>query len=403
MLCVTFGLYACQTADDRLSTGVETPQTSVDEQTDLTLIPREDIVLTGGEQAVVAGNNVIAFDLLISPLSLSLALAMLNNGAGGATQEEIQQALGGSDLTRKDVNGYFRKMVSAMQELDLTTRFESANSIWAQEKFPILDTFKDVNRTYFDAEARNFSDAANAILWINEWCNEKTHGLIPELLDEASHADVYLLNVLCFKGYWTNPFDRSLTEDAAFANQNGTKQQLPMMRFKNSIPASYMKSETFEMVELPYGNEAFVMTLLLPAEGISVASVVEELDAPAWEESVSWMYVQTVDVRLPRFKADYTRELSKDLKVPGMTSMFGNTEFPLLSPTPLVVSFVLQKTAIEVAEAGTEAAAATVIKTEGASDELVVIPVLEFNRPFIYFIREKSTGSILFGGIIRNL
>ncbi|MDR2774511.1 MAG: hypothetical protein LBC19_07185, partial [Tannerella sp.] len=111
--------------------------------------------------------------------------------------------------------------------------------------------------------------------------------------------------------------------------------------------------------------------------------------------------VQAVDVTLPRFKVDYSRKLNEDLEALGMMSMFDNkkAEFPLLSPAPVFVSYVLQKTAIEVAEAGTEAAAATVTGTVGS----MVISVLEFNRPFVYFIKEKSTGSIIFSGIIRNL
>jgi serpin B len=308
-------------------------------------------------------------------------------------------------VTREDVNSYFRKIVTAMQELDPTVSFESANSIWAHDNFPILAAFKEMNQTYFDAEARNFSDVTAAIGQINEWCSEKTHGLVPKLLEEGDVAVVYLLNALYFKGYWTISFDKSLTKDVAFANRNGTKPLVPVMSFKKSTALSYLKNETFELVELPYGNEAFGMTLLLPAEGVSAASVIEGLDAQAWEEALSGTHVQEVMIHLPRFEADYTRELSKDLKALGLTSMFKeDAEFPLISPNPLLVSFVKQRATIEVNEAGTEAAAATVVGMDfGASGIPTVIPVLEFNRPFIYFIKEKSTGSILFSGIIRNL
>jgi serpin B len=413
MLCVMMMFCACQSVDDNL------PAEGEEEAPELILIPREDVVLTSGEQTVAAGNNAFAFELLrrvsgeepddnlmVSPLSLSLALAMLNNGAAGATQEEIQQALGGSDLTREDMNGYFRKMVAAIQKLDATVTFESANAIWAHEAIPIRDAFKETNRTYFDAEARNFSAADDIIAQINDWCNEKTHGMIPWILQEGDRGDVYLANALYFKGYWTAPFDKSLTRDAVFTGHNGAKAQVPMMKFETPLGLSYLKSETFEAVELPYGNEAFGMTLLLPAEGVPVASIVEGLNATAWNDCLSKMYLRNVNVCLPRFKAEYTRYLNDDLIALGITSMFESekADFAQLSPISLSVSFVKQKTTIEVKESGTEAAAVTVTgMVSSAGGEPEVIPLLEFNRPFIYFIKEKSTGSILFSGIVRNL
>jgi serpin B len=420
MLCVMMMFCACQSVDDNSPPEeVEPPQTAVEEEpveeeeAELILLPREEIVLTSGEQAIAAGNNAFAFDLLrrvsgeepdnnlmISPLSLSLALAMLNNGAAGTTQEEIQRALGAGDLTREELNGYFRKVVAAMRVLDPEVTFESANAIWAHEAFPVLDAFKKTNRTYFDAEAHNFIDRDAVTGQINDWCSEKTHGMIPILMEGRAIADAYLLNALYFKGRWTTSFDTLLTKEAVFANHNGAKAKASMMRFAEAIPLPYQRCETFRAVELPYGNGTFGMVLLLPAEGVSVVSVIEKLDVPAWEDCLSRMQEQHVWIFLPRFKADYTRSLNEDLKALGMTSMFGNADLSLLSPVPASVSSVLQKTAIDVKESGTEAAAVTAISIVGQSPNY---PWLEFNRPFIYFIREKTTGVIAFSGIVRNL
>ncbi|MDR2765225.1 MAG: serpin family protein [Tannerella sp.] len=383
-----------------------------------TLKPREDIVLTRAEEAVVAGNNAFAFNLLrqvagetqadnllVSPLSLSLALAMLNNGANGQTQEEIQTALGYGDVTREEANGYFRKITDAMQELDTCVRFESANSIWIAKDFPVLDAFKEVNQTYFDADVLDFdlSDPAGTVKRINDWCSEKTHGLIPQLLDAGGEAVMYLVNALYFKGSWTSPFDKSKTKEAPFHNLNGSTANLPTMQQIELL--KYARTETFELVELPYGNEAFDMTLLLPATDVSAASVLETLDATAWNDVLEKRSWWEIDIRLPRFKVEYKRTLNKDLMTLGMTSMFGDADFSLISPFPLFVSKVLQKTALEVNEEGAEGAAATVIGMIGADlgVEPVPPPVVAFNRPFIYFIKEKSTGSILFAGIITNL
>jgi serpin B len=420
VLLMVAGLTACNSEAPLNGAGgaTEVPIEPDPTPVETALKPREDILLTRAEEAVVTGNNVFAFNLLLqvagetpddnlllSPLSLSLALAMLNNGANGLTQEEIQTALGYGDVTRDEVNGYFRKITDALQELDTYVRFESANSIWIAEGLPVLDAFKEVNRTYFDADVLDFDlfDPAGTVKRINDWCSEKTQGLIPELLDSPDEAVVmYLLNALYFKGNWTFPFDESLTEKAPFYNLNGATASLPTMQ--QTATLQYAGTETFELVELPYGNAAFDMTLLLPAADVSVDAILEKLDAEAWDNALSKLRQASVDIRLPRFKVEYSRKLNEDLKTLGMTSMFGESaDFSLISPIDLFVSKVLQKTALEVNEEGAEGAAATVIEMKEMLAEPIQPHVMAFNRPFIYFIKEKSTGSIVFAGIIQNL
>jgi serpin B len=417
MIALTMVAAVCLTACNSETLTKETDKTA--ETAKPVLKPREDVLLSKAEKEVVAGNSVFAFNLLrqvagetrnenvmLSPLSLSLALAMLNNGAGGTTQEEIQTALGYGKITRDEANGYFRKITDAMQELDTYVQFESANSIWIADGFPVLDGFKEVNRTYFDADVRGFdlSDPAGTGKRINGWCSEKTHGLIPDILNPTDDCIMYLLNALYFKGDWTFPFDRSQTAKAPFYNPNGSTATLPTMR--QTARLKYVATETFELVELPYGNSAFDMTLLLPAKNGSVASVLETLDADAWNSALSTPRQELVDIRLPRFKLEYERELIPDLKALGMTAMFNDAlaDFSLISPVPLFVSLVKQKTALEVNEEGAEGAAATAVGMNMTSVGEPSQPyVLAFNRPFICFIKEKSTGSIIFAGIIQNL
>jgi serpin B len=414
MICVLCVLHAC--SSDGLSGKESTGQST--EKEPLTL--REDIALTQGEQAVLQGNNAFAFELLkkvyrneteganifISPLSATLALAMLNNGAAGETQAQIQTALGYGGLAREDVNSYFQKMVKAMQEMDNSVRFESANSLWIANNLAVLQPFKEVNRTYFDAEALNVDFTAPATREvINKWAAEKTHDLIPKFLDSLEPATrMMLINALYFKGDWTQPFDAKNTKNAPFHNANGSTPNVKMMDFAKAVRLSYRKEAEFELVELPYGNEAFSMALLLPAEDASLASIVEGLDAAAWESSLSGMRSQRLELSMPRFKLEYSRSLVDDLKALGMKSMFDEqANFSLISENEaLFVSDVLQKTFIEVNEDGAEAAAVTGGIMMATSIE-PVIPKLEFNRPFIYFIKERSTGAVFFSGIIRNL
>jgi serpin B len=147
------------------------------------------------------------------------------------------------------------------------------------------------------------------------------------------------------------------------------------------------------------------MVFLLPAAGVSPATILENLDAAVWSNSLSKMYGTIVDIRLPRFKVEYTRTLNDDLQALGMTSMFrDDADFSLISPNKSKVSKVLQKTFLDVYEEGTEGAAATAILMEaGLVGPAPVPPVVELNRPFIYFIKEKSTGNVFFAGIVQNL
>jgi serpin B len=407
LLSALLGLFACQN-----DSGVSpTPP-----------LERRSIELTDAEWQIVEKNNLFAFDLLrtvskneqkdknilISPLSASLALAMLNNGADGLTREEIQNALGYGDITRDEMNGYFQKMLEAMQEIDPQTTFNSANSIWIEQQFPVLSPFIEVNKTYYGAEIRNedFANPATVGL-INHWCSDNTKGKIPEIIDEISpNAVMFLINALYFKGEWSSPFDKSKTKDERFYNQDGSAPLIPTMNKTIDIPCH--KAEDFTLAEFPYGNRAFSMVFLLPDEGVSLSSIVEKMDAQTWQQSLGELTNADIPVKIPRFKIDYERQLNDDLKEMGMQSMFDSADFTLIHPTaPLYVAFVKQKTFAEVNEEGTEAAAVTVNGVYGGPTAIPSpkpsITKFYVDRPFLYFIKELSTGTIFFIGEMRNM
>ncbi|MDR1982033.1 MAG: serpin family protein [Tannerellaceae bacterium] len=417
MACIFAGLISCQTAGE--------PDPAFEEETPITeeegiVAEGEPIVLTEAEQQIAQKNNLFAFDLLrtvylnekpgenilLSPLSASLALAMLNNGAAGKTHDEIQQTLGYGDLARDEMNGYFKKMVDGMKTVDPLVSFESANSIWIKNNFSILEAFKEINKNYFAAEVRNedFSDPATVDL-INGWCAEKTHDKIPDIIDGIPDgAIMYLINALYFKGIWTVQFDKEETADEPFSNLDGTTPLLPTMNMAQTF--QHFEGETFDLLELPYGNESFAMLILLPKEGVALSSVIDALDGETWEKSLSRMYGKNVELKLPRFKIEYEKILNKDLFAMGMESMFGGADFSLMRPEKDVcVSMVKQKTFAEVNEEGTEAAAVTAIEmvvTSVGGDSPTLTPFY-VNRPFLYFIKEKSTGTIFFTGVTKNL
>ncbi|MDR3140703.1 MAG: serpin family protein [Tannerellaceae bacterium] len=415
LLSALLGLFACQ--DDPEITGTNpNPNAPVPPA-----VERKNIELTKAEWQIVERNNLFAFDLLrtvskneekenilISPLSVSLALAMLNNGANGLTHEEIQSVLGYGDITRDEMNGYFQKMLEAMQEIDPLTTFKSANSIWIEQQFPVLAPFTEVNKDYYGAEIRNedFANPATVGL-INNWCSDNTEGKIPEIIDKISpDAVMFLINALYFKGEWASPFDKSKTKNEFFHNQNGSAPLIPTMN--KTLDVSCYKAEDFTLAEFPYGNKAFSMIFLLPDKGVSLSSIVEKMDAQTWQQSLWGMGNVEIPVKIPRFKINYERLLNKDLKEMGIQSMFSSlsADFTLVHPTaPLFVSLVKQKTFAEVNEEGTEAAAVTIIGMDATASGPPRPDIKEFyiDRPFLYFIKELSTGTIFFIGEMRSM
>jgi serpin B len=406
VLILSVSFASCQSGDD-LQAEDENPAK----------VERKDIPLTKAEETIVQGNNAFGFNLLqaisgdeeeksnifISPLSASLALGMLNNGAAGATSEEIRSALGYKDVSTEDLNGYFKKMLAAMTTLDPEVTLESANSIWIRDDFQVLPAFIEVNQSSYDATVSHadFSDPATLEL-INGWCAEKTHGKIDEILkDIPSDAVLYLLNALYFKGIWITSFDKDRTYDATFANENGATPIVPMMR--QELQLNYAQNDIAEMVEVPYGNEAFSMVFVLPAGGATLSGVVENL-ASMWN-TISGMSQQTVDLRVPRMELAYEIDIIPALKKLGMVSMFSNADLSgINSEADLFVSKVKQKTTLDINEEGAEAAAVTLVEvTFSAAHGVTPSPIsFTLNRPFLVFIKEKSTGAILFEGLIRE-
>jgi serpin B len=416
------GLFACQDDPETVQTEpTPTPVPVPVPDVPTPPVERKNIDLTEAERQIVEKNNLFAFDLLrtvskneetennilLSPLSASLALAMLNNGANGLTREEIQGALGYGDITRDEMNGYFQKMLEAMQEIDPLTTFKSANSIWIEQQFPVLAPFIEINKDYYGAEVRNedFADPATVGL-INQWCSDNTEGKIPDIIDETSPGNLmYLINALYFKATWTVPFDKAQTKDETFHNLNGNTPLIPTMN--NELEIYCSRGDDFTVAELPYGNEAFSMVFLLPDEGVSLSSIVDKLDAQTWKSSTARINTRKIPIKIPRFKIEYERVLNEDLKEMGMQSMFGDADFTLIHPTaPLCVSLVKQKTYAEINEEGTEATAITIIQMIGSYLDSPPPPeIKEFyvDRPFLYFIKEQSTGTIFFIGEMRNI
>ena len=367
------------------------------------------IELTKEERALVKGSTDFSFRLfketrgdinqVISPLSVTYALGMLNNGAAGVTREEICQTLGFGETGADGINAFCRKMLTELPALDEQTKVMLSNAIFLNQPRYFLPEFLDIAHSYYEAEtqARDFADGETMDV-INQWASEHTMGMIKEVFNKTTFnplAASYLLNAVYFKGVWTLKFDKDETKDEVF---NG-KETVPMMHLTNYLP--YTENDDYQALALPYGNEAYRMTVLLPREGKSIDNVLATLNADTWLYRLQWMGEAEVDVKLPRMDITTNQDLVETMKALGMPSAFDpqTADIPNYINVPQYISNMFQVARIKMDEEGTEAAAVTVIGTADSG-----IPhepeFYEFHadRPFLYVISERSTGTILFIG-----
>lgn len=380
------------------------------------------INLQGVEKSMGKADQAFAFDFfanvfeaenkeedqnfMVSPFSLSMALAMTWNGSDGETKEAIQNTLGFENWSDDQVNGYFKKLKNAFEKTDTLTKLSIANSIWTNQGVDILPNFISLNQDYYDAtvEAVDFGDPAT-VKKINKWAADNTNDLIKEVIEETKPSDLmYLLNAIYFKGVWTSEFDTKNTKKMNFTSETGSQTKVDMMHQEESF--NYTDDETMQLVELPYGNKAFSMMVLLPKQGKKLLDVTQTLQSDKyWNNLKDGLINRKVDLFLPKFKTEYSKVLNDILTNMGMEIAFvqGKADFSRMSDREAFISLVKQDTYIATDEVGTEAAAVTVVGVEltsaGPNNQKVIFKA---DRPFIYVIQEKSSGAILFMGAVKK-
>ncbi len=380
----------------------------------LTELPR---ALSAAELRIVDGANAFAFDLLreatralpsdsnafLSPLSASMALGMTLNGANGQTYDDMRNALRLTELTDAEINPGYRDLIELLGSLDSRTEMRIANSMWARVDLPLEEEFANAGRTYFDAEVTTLDfGSAEAVPTINGWVSEKTNGKIPTLLETISPDEVlFLINAIYFKGAWRSAFDPGDTRSEPFHGADGVDRTAPLMHQEEEL--LYQETEEYQAVDLLYGNGAFAMTVLLPKAGRTAGGVLAALDPEAWHALTERFYEAEVTLTLPRFRLEYGRRMNQDLQALGMGIAFDDGRADLyriadVRPDRLYISRVDQKTFVEVNEEGTEAAAATAVGVGVTSAPQVV--EMRVDRPFVFAIRERLSGTVLFLGLM---
>ena len=336
---------------------------------------------------------------IVSPISVSYVLGMLNEGADGETRQQITDVLGlGGSV--QEINEYFKKMMDEAQSVDPSVTLKNANCIYFKLGMSINPKFKADMQNYYNAhvEAINFN-SSSILNKINNWCKTHTDGMIPELLKKGEllpNRRMYLLNAVYFKASWTDQFDPMSTRDIDFITLDGKTVKRPMMHRRDIV--AYGKNDLCKMLCLPYGNKAYSMVVLLPNEGKTTDDIIRNLSAQKLKEWQSQMRSEEVNILMPRFTTESETHLEDILSSMGMPRAFrDNAEFPnMIQNEGLSVSMMKQKAKIEVNEEGTEAAAVTIAETITFGEHFY--KYFYATRPFVYYIVEKSTGSIYFMG-----
>jgi serpin B len=343
-------------------------------------------------------------NIMVSPLSLALALAMTYNGAEGTTKQAMEKTLRVSGLSTSEINESYQSLVKNLQSVDPRVLLEIANAIFYRKDFSVESNFVQVNQTHYNAEVSALDFASpSALLTINGWVDNKTRGKIPFIIDQITPSHVmFLLNAIYFKGTWTKEFNPKSTVKQNFTTGSGSTVETDLMHRVDTL--DYLRNDLFSAIRLSYGKENYNMYVILPEPEETIENVISKLNKENW---TTWMKqfkkTNTVDIMLPRFKFPYEIELNDVLTDMGMGIAFGSAaDFRGINRGGVLnIDYVKQKTFVEVNEEGTEAAAVTVVAIERTS----VGPSKTYfhvTRPFLFAITEKTTGAVMFIGTVKN-
>ncbi len=365
-------------------------------------LPRE---LSAQEREISEAANTFAFDLLarveaeepadnlfLSPLSASMALGMAMVGAEGTTFDAMRSTLGFPGLAREEIGRGYRDLIELLLGLDPSVEIGIGNSVWIREGFPPL---LPGGRGALVRQELDFGDPSAAET-INGWVAEETNGRIEELVTPPIAANViaFLINAIYFRGDWTEQFDPEETRDAPFTRPDGGTSTVRMMSRRGEI--AHASVEGWQAVELPYGGQAFAMTLLLPDPDLSVEDLATSLDRDTWQAILGALAERDIRLSMPRFEITYEKVLNDVLQAMGMEAAFSNltADFSrMVEGGGVWIDEVKQKSFVRVDEEGTEAAAATSVTIVESAP-----PAIVFDRPFLLVLRERLTGPVRWQG-----
>jgi serine protease inhibitor len=351
-------------------------------------------------------------NVIISPYSVSLALAMTYNGAAGDTKAAMAKTLALSGVRDEQLNRSSLQMIEAVEKADPSVQMGCANALWAKSGFPINPGFLKVTHDFYNALVESVDFSTNpdgAADTINAWVSQSTYGKIPTIIKSPGRLTrLVLIDAVYFKGRWQNPFDKSATQPRPFhlQGQHIDEIQVPMM--VQSGKYQYLETDTFQAIALPYGNWRFQMYVVLPRGKCTLADLMGSLDESHWRDWTAKFSSREGKIVLPKFGMTYARKLNDALSAMGMAVAFdwGKADFSLIHQPPpnIYLTDVEHKTYLKVDEEGTEAAAGTAVGVSADYVRANPPPPFEMvvDHPFFFAIGEQQTQALLFAGVITN-
>lgn len=345
-------------------------------------------------------------NVLISPLSILLALAMTANGADGDTKAEMEALLGG-EISLNDLNEYLYSYVNNLPSAE-KYKLQIANTIWFRDDEGRLQVEKDFlqkNADYYGAQAYKAAFDDQTLKDINNWVNDHTDGMIDSILDQIDEdAVMYLINALVFDAEWQHVYDKSDVYKGKFTNIGGTEKQVDMMHSEETV---YLQDENATGFMKPYSGSKYNFAVLLPNEGVDIYEYIAGLTGEELMETLSTPQLGMVMATLPKFSYEYELTMNDVLKELGMPSAFsGSTaDFSKMAQSSrgnIYIGDVLHKTFISVDELGTKAGAVTKVQMNDESAPMSEW-VVTLNRPFVYMIIDNKTNLPVFIGAVMDI
>lgn len=373
------------------------------------------IELSQSEQPAMEAMNEFGYKLMteyakasmdgsfsVSPVSVSIYLSMMANATVGDTHDQILTALGATDM---DVlNSLSSKLMHYLPCTENGACLEINNRIWLSSRYNAPEAFSAKVKDVYNADVNNVDfSVPTTVPAINKWVSDKTHGLIAGLLYDKWENYVNLsqasANTVYFKGDWATKFDKKATVSTMFTTPTG---KTPVNMMHNEFRTQYAKVNDVQMVKLYYENHTNCMELYLPSEGTSAKEIVSSVNPEIQQALQSNATQYSVTLSLPRFKSNPEQiSINEALKELGITSL----DATLCSPMGInhISSLkILHQTYINVDEEGTELAAVTGSGLDTATPDVKPEVKIDFNRPFMYIVRNRVTGAILMAGVVTN-
>ncbi|XP_054719257.1 uncharacterized protein LOC129228601 [Uloborus diversus] len=389
-------------------------------KSDLILFMGRDQQASQETLALSAANNYLAINLhrllaeekqnvFFSPFSISTALAMLFCGSRAETASELKAVLGYEHAKMEDdkVASAFADIVSSIEQSPEDYVLAMANCLMSQKDFEVKDEYKSLLNDSFKAMLQEVdfrNETEEAVNQVNEWVKEKTHEMIPQLLDSLDESTaILLLNAVYFKGKWLNLFQERATFLQYFYNQGieDNAKQVDMMHLKEEFP--YVEKESFKALQLPYKGDEIAMMVLLPNSRDGLEDLESKLTPDLFRDLKQQMRKVKVELALPKFKLEYSKSLKECFQKMGLNKAFQRgAEFGGISDCEeLAVSEIIHKAVLDVNEEGSEAAAATVVGVMLCC--LTFDPEFIVDHPFIFTIYNTKNDIILFMGRVDEL